>query len=209
IEVSDDAFFDMLDILNPELKAMDASVEELSLSVKLARKRYLPDFLLGVGLVTMAETESGSTPRDTSLTVGLVLPLWRQTYKAGVAEASLARESLVNRRRQLGNNLQVELRKSLFELRDAERQIELLKESAIPRARQAVEVARQEFMSGTTQFMTLVDAQRTLFDFSLMLERSEADREIALGEIGCCVGKYDLGGRGAVNGNEEPEGDSE
>ncbi|HAS82364.1 MAG TPA: hypothetical protein DCS43_06760 [Verrucomicrobia bacterium] len=73
---------------------------------------------------------------------------------------------------------------------DAERRIGLLATSLVPKAEQALEVAREEFSAGKADFMTLIDAQRTLLEFRLMRERATADREIAMGDIGCCVGKY-------------------
>lgn len=199
----DNALLDMLETLNPELKAMDSAIEGFSLSEKLAKKEYTPDFMIGAGFMLMPEQEDGSEPTDASVMVGITLPLWRGKYRSAANEASWLHKSAVSRKKQLENNLQLDLKEALFDLRDAERQLKLLKESLIPKAKQAFEVAQQEFMAGTTRFMTLIDAQRTLFDLSLKLERSQADREIALGEIGCCVGKYDIGALGKETGDEK------
>ena len=64
-------------------------------------------------------------------------------------------------------------------------------------------MAQQDFMGGTTPFITLIDAQRTLFELSLDLAQSEVDRETAFGEIGCSVGKYDIGALDRSNTPEE------
>jgi cobalt-zinc-cadmium efflux system outer membrane protein len=187
-----DVLMDMLEMLNPELKAMDATIDSLAMAADLAKKEYWPDFMIGAGYHLMPEPETGSTPTDTGVMLGITLPLWYGKNKSAVREASLARTASVHNRKQLENNLQLELKQALFDLRDSERQIALLTKSLIPKAQQAFDVARKEFTSGSTPFMTLIDAQRTLFDLSLTLERSKVDREIALGEIGCCVGKYDI-----------------
>jgi cobalt-zinc-cadmium efflux system outer membrane protein len=200
---SDSVLFDMLDTLNPELKAMAATIEELYLSVKLAKKTSAPNFMVGAGYMVMPETQEGSTPSDVMVMVGVSIPLWRGKYKSAANEASFAHQSAVSRRKQLESNIQVELRKALFDLHDADRRIKLLKESLIPKAQQAFEVAQQEFMGGTTPFITLIDAQRTLFELSLDLAQSEVDRETAFGEIGCCVGKYDIGALDRSNTPEE------
>jgi cobalt-zinc-cadmium efflux system outer membrane protein len=190
--LSSDDLVDMLETLNPELKALDATIQGLSAAEKLAKKSYTPDFMVGAGYMVMPEAEEGSTPTDAAVRLGITIPLWWGKYRSATRQAALTRDSAISRRSQMESDLQVDLKKAVFDLHDAERQIKLLKESLIPKAQQAYEVARQEFMGGTTGFMTLIDAQRTLFEFSLMLERAEADREIAFGEIGCCVGKYDV-----------------
>ena len=77
--------------------------------------------------------------------------------------------------------------------------------SYVPKAKQAFEVAKKEFMVGTAQFMALIDAQRSLLEFRLMLERSQADREIAFGRIGCCVGKYSVGVRAQNSGSQKEQ----
>lgn len=98
-----------------------------------------------------------------------------------------------NERDEMQNNLKAELGMAIFKFRDAERRIGLFATSLVPKATQALEVAKQEFSTGKADFMTLIDAQRTHLEFRLMLERATADREIALGEIGCCIGRYDVG----------------
>lgn len=190
--LSADVLMDLLESLNPELKAIDSMIEGLAMSEDLAKKEYWPDFMVGAGYHLMPETESGKTPSDTGVMLGITLPLWFGKNKSASREAALAREASVYRRKQMEDDLIVDLKQALFDLNDAERQINLLNKSLVPKAQQAFEVAKKEFMTGSTPFMTLIDAQRTLFDLSLKLERAMADREIALGEIGCCVGKYDL-----------------
>lgn len=190
--LSDDVLEDMLPYLNPELKAMDSTVEGLASMAKLAKKGPQPNYMIGAGYSLMPEMEDGSTPSDVGLMVGVSLPLWWGKYKAETREAELALESTKLARKGMENGLQLDLKKAIFELQDADRQIALLKKSLIPKSQQAFEVAKQEFMTGDALFMTLIDAQRTLFDLSLNLARAEADREMALGEIGCCVGKFDF-----------------
>jgi outer membrane protein TolC len=190
--LSGEVLRDMLEMLNPELRALAARIDSLSSAEALAGRSRLPDFVIGAGYHRMPEQQDGSEPEDYGLTMGISLPLWWGKYGAAAREARLAKEAALNARKQMEVDLQVELEAALFDLRDAQRQIELLNTSLIPKARQAFEVAQSEFATGEAGFMSLIDAQRTLLDLSLKLERARADREIALGEIGCCVGKYDV-----------------
>lgn len=182
----------MLDDLNPELKAADAMVSAGIYREQLAHRRYLPDFMLGVGGMVMPGMNGKGDETDVSLMAGISVPLWWGTYRAGIREAEAGTRSAINEKTDMQNMLRAELGRAISKTRDAERRIALFTSSLIPKAEQAMEVARQEFSSGKTSFMTLVDAQRTLLEFRLIAERATVDREIALAEIGCCIGKFDI-----------------
>ncbi len=184
---------DMLEDLNPELKAAAAMVGAETYREQLARKSFLPDFMLGASWMVMPGMDGRGDESDVGLMAGITIPLWRGKYRAEVREAEAMIRAASNERDEMQNELKAELSMAIFKFRDAERRIGLFATSLVPKAAQALEVAKQEFSAGKADFMTLIDAQRTWLEFRLMLERATADREIALGEIGCCIGKYDVG----------------
>jgi outer membrane protein TolC len=141
--------------------------------------------------MVMPGTDGSGDESDVSLMAGLTIPLWRGRTRAGIREAEAMLQAASRERDDMQSKLKAELSMALFKFRDAERRIGLFAKSLVPKAGQALEVARQEFSTGKADFMTLIDAQRTHLEFRLLLERATADREIALGEIGCCIGKYD------------------
>jgi len=55
-------------------------------SARLARRSYLPDFMVGVNVMTMPG-KNGGDEYDQSLTAGITLPLWFGKYRAGAREA--------------------------------------------------------------------------------------------------------------------------
>ncbi len=179
----------MLADLNPELKAAAAMINAGTYREKLAHKSFLPDFMVGASWMVMPGMNGGSQS-EYGIMAGISLPVWRGKYRAEVREAEAMVRAAVNERDNMQNQLKAELRMAVFKFNDAERRISLFSSSLIPKASQALEVAKQEFSTGKADFMTLIDAQRTLLEFRLMLERVQADREIALGEIGCCIGTY-------------------
>ncbi len=185
---------DVLDVmladLNPELKAAGARVDAARHQERLARKRYLPDVMLGAGWMVAPGMDGRGDESDVSLMAGMTIPLWWGRTRAEIREAEAMLRAASSERDDMQSRLKAELNMAVFKFRDAERRIGLFGTSLVPKAEQALEVARQEFSTGKADFMTLIDAQRTLLEFRLMLERATADREIALGDIGCCVGKY-------------------
>ncbi|MFC1498387.1 TolC family protein [Verrucomicrobiota bacterium] len=193
-DIPDDVLFDMLRDLNPELKAMDSMLEKKKLSLDLARKTGWPDFVFGASWMAMPENDAGEHMTDTGLMAGITLPIWRGKYSAERKEAEAMYKAVFNKRKDLTNRLKVELRTALFKSKDALRRIKLFEDSLLPKAKQALEVTRKDYASGKANFMSLIDAQRTLLEFTVMHVRALADREIAIAEIGCCVGKYQAPG---------------
>ena len=193
--VVDAAFLDdMLEELNPELKAAASMIAAETYREQLARKRFLPDFMLGASGMVMPGMDGKGDETDVGLMAGITLPLWRGRNRAEIREAGAMRSAVFHERDNMQNMLKAELSMAIFKFRDAERRIGLFAGSLIPKAAQALEVAKQEFSAGKADFMTLIDAQRTWLEFRLMLERATADREIALGEIGFRVGTFGGGG---------------
>ena len=141
----------------------------------------------------MPGTDGKGNEPDVGIMAGITVPVWWGKYRAEIREAGAMRRAAVNDRDDRRNMLRAELSLKVFKFRDAERRIALFATSLIPKATQALSVAKQEFSTGKTDFMALIDAQRTLLEFRLLAERAAADREIALGEIGCCIGKDYIG----------------
>lgn len=199
--VVDDAVLSgMIETLNPELKAARAMIAKAEAAGALAKKSRIPDVMLGASLMAMPGMEGGRDEYDTGIMVGITLPLWRGRNTARVLEADAmaeaARQEQVSRR----NSLAVDLRMAIFKFRDSERRMALFRDSLLPKAQQSLEAVRREYSVGKADFMGLVDAQRTVLEFSLMFERAAVDRELAMVEIGCCIGKYGGDLREAMGG---------
>ncbi len=179
---------EMLEDLNPELKAADAMLAAAGYGESLARRRGWPRIMAGAGWMVMPGMDGRGDASDVGLMVGVTLPVWRGRVRAERREATALRQAVTHERDSMRNRVRAELSMAVFQFQDAARRIALFEESLIPKARQALEVAQQAYGDGRSDFMTLIDAQRTLLEFQLMAERAVVDREIALGDIGCCVG---------------------
>lgn len=178
--------------LNPELQAASARITAEEYREKLARKGFLPDIMLGANWMVMPGMDGGDKS-DVGLMAGITLPLWWGSIRAEIREAAALARAATGERDNRVNTLSSDLSLALFTLRDAERRIELFSNALIPKARQALEVATQEFSAGKPVFMVLIDAQRTLLEFKLMSERAKTEREIALAAISRLSGKTEGG----------------
>ena len=71
--------------------------------------------------------------------------------------------------------------------RESSRNLALLQERLLPKARQSVEVARAAYLSGQLDFLNLIDAQRTLLGFQLSEVEARTQRELALAELSLLI----------------------
>lgn len=191
------ALFERLDRTNPELGALQSQIGKAEHVVALARKAYYPDLAFGLDYVVTDDAlmanvpDSGKDPIVAMIT--LDIPIWRGAYRAGVTEARFALEAAGNARLDHGNRAEAELTLALYRVRDAERKIDLYRDTLVPQADQALKIAETVYRSGKGDFLDLIDAERLLLEFQLAAERAFADREIALAEIEKLIGAPIIG----------------
>jgi outer membrane protein, heavy metal efflux system len=177
--------------MSPELKGLDAAIARGELGIELAGKKGLPDLMVGVDYVVTGRAEnpvadSGKDPVMVAASINL--PLWRDKYRAGEREAKARQRAAVGQREERENQLLAELELALFGMREGERKIELYRDSLIPKAEQALNVAQQAFSAGKGDFLGVIDAQRTLLEFQLARERARADLVGKVAEVERLIG---------------------
>ena len=193
VEQSDEQILAWLKAENPELKAIDFMAAKEQAAVKLAKKNYYPDIALGLDFVDTDEAamsgtkDSGKDPVVAMLSI--TLPLWYAKYRAAVREAEARYEAALKERSEKENDLTATLKLTLYKLRDAERRIDLYRNTLLPLAKESLRVTQKAFETEAADFLDLIDAERILLEFSLALERARADRCQRLAEIEMLVGK--------------------
>lgn len=166
---------------NPRLRAMEAEVRRADASIRLAYKARVPDFSLGL------EADVKPNPVIFSPQVGMTLPVWRDKIAAQIAAAQADKQAAAARFSAEQIMLAVEFAEKSFMFREATRNLELLNDRLLPKARQSLEVARSGYASGKVDFINLIDAQRTLLDFRLAEVEARIQRELALAELSLVI----------------------
>ena len=190
---SDQTLFAKLPDHNPDWRALDAEVRRAGRNVKLARKAYYPDVTVGVDYIDVATSSGGRSPSDDGkdpvvAMVSLNLPVWRAKLDAGVREARRRKLSAAHARTQKANDLNAELKLALYRFRDAERKIDLYRDTLLPKARQSFKVTQAAYRTGKAGFSDVVDAQRVLLEFELSAQRALVDRARRLAKLEMLVG---------------------
>jgi len=186
-ELDERTLMDSLLTTNPVLRAMNHRVEAARVGIELADKEFYPDFAVGADYTFIGSASnsslSGSGDDALALTFGFELPVWRDSYRAGVREAQARMERARLDQEEALNRLSADLELALYELRDAIRRVELFRRSLVPKGEESVQALDIAYQSGEQGFLDLIDAERVLLEFQLQAARAEADRAIALAEI--------------------------
>jgi len=109
-------------------------------------------------------------------------------YRAGERQARARYRALLQERSDQENRLEADVKLALYKYRDAERKIDLYKNTLTPKAEQLLQVNIQTYKAGKGTFLDVIDAARTILDFQLAYERAFADRAQRLAELEMLVG---------------------
>lgn len=188
---------------NPELKAIDFEAAKEKATIDLTKKEYFPNITLGVEYINTnpalkppPDPETGEVPRvkddgkDPVIAMfSINLPIWYGKYRAGEKEARMRYLAALKQRGERENSLIADLKMELYNFRDAERKIGLYRDALIPKAQQSFNVIQQAFAAGKTDFLDVIDAERTLLEFQLSFERAHTNRAQRLAKLEMLIGK--------------------
>lgn len=166
---------------NPRLKRMEADVRLAQAAIGLARKSRVPDFTLGL----MADAKA--SPTMFRPVAGMTLPIWRDKIAAQVAEAQANKDAAEARLTAEQIMVTVDLAMKSYEGREITRTLALLQDRLLPKAAQALEIARVGYLAGQVSFFELLDAERTLLGFQLQEVEARTRREIVLAELSLLI----------------------
>jgi outer membrane protein TolC len=181
LDLTSDKLFATALARNPRLKAMEAEVRRADASLRLAFKARVPDFSLGL------EADVKASPVVLTPQIGITLPIWRDKIAAQIAGAQAGKRAAEARLSAEQIALAVEFAEKSFMFREASRNLELLTERLLPKARQSLEVARAAYLSGQLDFLNLIDAERTLFGIQLSEVEARTQRELVLAELSLVI----------------------
>lgn len=176
VAASDGELLERAARVNPELMAEKDEIRARYQEVRLAKLQYYPDFDLSAGtdLKGITQTLLGS----------ITFPLVRyEALHAAVAQARANLSASEAMRRQTASDLGAQLIDVIATLRDADRQIDLLKHTILPRARQMVQLERTGYESGDGSLLDVLDGQRSLIDIERLAANLAVTRDKSLGEI--------------------------
>ncbi|HEX7570531.1 MAG TPA: TolC family protein, partial [Verrucomicrobiae bacterium] len=113
----------------------------------------------------------------------MTLPIWRDKIAAEIAAAQAGKRAAEARLSAEQIALAVDFADQAYLMREADRELKLLRERVLPRARQALAIARAAYRSSRVDFLNVIDAERSLLNFQLDEIAAQTQREIARSEL--------------------------
>lgn len=181
LELSDEQVMTLIREKSPSLAAFASDIAARQESERAARLDSRPDFELGIG---------GDVAEETIIfKAAISIPLWNGKNKARIREAVANRLLAAHEREAAINDLESAASRLLFEHRNADRQVRLLRDIIIPKADEAVRSTLACCGAGTASLLESLDTQRTLLNVQLEQERARANRAQALVALEAIVGE--------------------
>lgn len=193
IEIDADQFIDTLRRLNPSLEGLRHELAARRHAKQLAEKRFYPDLMLGIeyGVNTsrrMAGMDGGGSDMLMGM-IGMRLPIWRESYEAGIREAMAEWGAKLRELDDQGNTREAELKMAVYRIRDAQRRAALFGERLRIRADQVLRATETAYRTGEASFTDLIEAQRELLEFELATHRANADHFRGIAELEALIGQ--------------------
>jgi len=194
VSVTDEELLIWMKHANPEVRALEYEAGRARHRVELAKKEYFPDVTVGVDYVDVATSSGGRNPSDDGKnavagTVSLNIPIWHEKISAGVREARLRHSAALHRKADKINTLGAELKLAAYRFRDADRRIDLYRDTLLPKAREALKATNAAFRAGKASYTDMIDSQRILLEFELAVDRALTDKSQRLAELEMLAGK--------------------
>lgn len=181
----------------PEVTAADARIVATETRVKRAEKAFRPDFKVGFTYTFVDPREDragviappeGNGDDIFGIQGGISVPIWRQSSRAGVEEASALELSAREAKRDVLAGIESAIGDLLQRIPLTWQQLRLLEDILILQAEESVQSAESGYVSGTFNALDLLDAEHVLFRAETAIARARADYAIRLtqleGEVG-------------------------
>jgi len=192
LEISNKMLLSMISDNSPELKAINSLLERNTIAVDLAKKNYYPDLTVGFSYIVTGESEMDVTDNGKDplmLMFSINLPVWRSKYRAIENEARANSEAYKEKKQEKENNLYAHAQAILQGYLTAERRLVLYQHTLIPKAHESLEVVQLGYVTGKSEFLDLIDAQRTLLQFKEDYLRAIVDLANSYAELELLAGR--------------------
>jgi outer membrane protein TolC len=180
LDLNGDELLDRAFARNPRLKVLEAEVRMAEASIAAARNAKVPDFSAGLQAEVYA-------PPFYWPQAGMSLPVWRDKIAAQIAAAQADKRAAQARLTSEQITLTVDFALKTYDYRQSTRDLALLQDKLIPKARSSLEIARAGYLAGQIDFFNLLDAERTWLNFQLEEVAARTRREIILADLSLSI----------------------
>lgn len=164
---------------NPEIARWVRQVEGREHALELARMQWIPDISPSVMFTGGIAQVIGAA---------ISLPTTIAEIRGSIRESQAMLRASEAALRQVRHDSAAGIVAALISLRNNERQFQVFQQSILPLATQIVMNVRESYSAGSSGFIDLIEAQRTLLDVQLTIVEAEAQRQRRLAELESLLG---------------------
>ncbi len=171
----------------PELKALEIGIQRAKDSRTLVLTEWLPDITFKYE-GRQFKGEDSVSENDTF--IGVTLPIWSLfkgiggTWKSSEDELKAAEAMYTEMR----NEVLLALHQAYSKVKAARNALNVYEHSILPQAKLQVEVALASYEAGRVDFMSVIDAERTLRNTQIEYHKAVAEYEMGLSDLRLAVG---------------------
>jgi cobalt-zinc-cadmium efflux system outer membrane protein len=169
----------------PDLKMVDWRVAGSESSLTLARREYLPDFIVRADYMH----KSALLP-EWEVGVGIKLPLYYAAkQRAGVNEAAAGLAAAEADRDSMRRSVDYRIKDLYLRAQASERLISLYVSTVVPQARLALESATSAYGVGKVDFLTLLNSFTVMLEYEMRYHEELANFQKATAELEAITGE--------------------
>lgn len=162
--------------------------------LELAKKDYLPDFMVDVSYGARANTPTGMSRSDLlSVNVGVNVPIFAETKQAKAVEQKTS--ELMRNQYALQdewNKVRSQITQAYSDYKRAKEQFMLYDTGILPQARQTVASMLAGYQVNKVDFLNLVRSQITLFEYEIQYWKALTEANQSLAQLTVAVGEGDI-----------------
>ena len=178
---------------NEEVSLADIEIQKSKVQSQLSDYASRPDFMLGARYSQIGKRDvSGlrDNGRDAfSINIGVNMPLNRAKNHAIKEQARLQHLKQVENKKHTQNQLRLAVKNRYFKLNNAYRQTVLYKNTLIPQAQHAAQIAQLHYQENKGSIGQYLETQSTWLNFQLAYQRAIADYWVNLAQMEKLTGK--------------------
>ena len=183
---------DSIKFNNPMLKMLEQEEAAYIAQGKMNKKMGLP--MVGIGLQydifqSRVNSESMMNGRNMFMPMATVtVPLWRKKYTSAIKESDFMRQSVIEQKQDVSNQLMVNYEDALKDYKDADRRVKLFQDQT-SLANQALNILIVQYTAQGGNFEEVLRMQQQLLDYRLKHLDAIIDGNIAVAMIQRLIGR--------------------
>ena len=177
-----------------EIQKQKLAISKMALMVEMAKQMTYPDPTLGAGYFEnrgIADLKRRQKTPMTFMTQRTLNPkntAWFGHRNSYIYEMDVKIEVMEHRIEELESKIRFVVKKHHFGMETANRSIRLYRQTLLPQAQQALDAANTAYQAAQIDFLSFLDAQRTLLNLRIEEQRALRDYRQHLAQLEQAVG---------------------